>query len=269
MKRETDSTPTGIPKIMKRIAFLFSLFACLTFAVLPYAAGAATGKKSSSSKTTGIKSSAKTTVSTKSAKPAPPAAGCPVPGTRVLVNVAKASLRKNPAMGSTALRQLTILTPLEVVGAEGSYVKVKTSDGVTGHVHISYLSKNDYVSTSNSAVKVRSGPNPNDTALFSLKEHYPLRVLEKRGDRVRVEDYEGDGGWVHENMLSFTNYVIAKEKSINLREGPGVQHAKRFIADRGALFRVMDEKDGWLRVKHADGDEGWCSAKIVWGYSAN
>lgn len=245
---------------MKRIALLLHIFACLALAALPSTTGAATGKKSSSSKTASKKSSA---------KPAPPAAGCPASGTRVLVKVAKASLRKSPAMGSTAIRQLTIFTPLEVLGAEGSYVKVKTIDGVTGHVHLSYLSKNDYASTSNSAVKVRSGPNPNDTALFSLKEHYPLRVLEKSGDRVRVEDYEGDGGWVHENMLSVTNFVIAKEKSINLREGPGVQHAKRFIADRGALFRVMEEKDGWLRLKYADGDEGWCSAKIVWGYRAN
>ncbi len=83
---------------------------------------------------------------------------------------------------------------------------------------------------------------------------------------MQVKDYEGDTGWAHETYLSTKSCVVAKEKTINLREGPGTQYPKRFVADKGAVFQVMEEKGGWLHLKYADGDEGWCSAKIVWGW---
>ena len=38
------------------------------------------------------------------------------------------------------------------------------------------------------------------------------------------------------------------------------------MAQRGTTFQVLAEKDGWLKVKYEDGDIGWTSAKIVWGW---
>lgn len=184
----------------------------------------------------------------------------------VVVRAAKASVRLKPSKNSRVLATVTTFTPVDVIESSGGWKKVKTADGVTGYVDANALARSAYVSTQGSAVKVRSGPGADDVALYSLKEHYPLRVVEKQGIRVRVVDSEGDGGWVGEKMLSARNYVVAKEKTITLREGAGKQFAKRFVADKGALFEVVEEKAGWLHLKYTDGDEGWASAKVVWGY---
>jgi SH3-like domain-containing protein len=183
----------------------------------------------------------------------------------VVVSAPKTTLRAKPDRAAKAVALLTQFTPVEAIGSDGSWKKVRTLGGATGYVAGADLARGPFVSTQ-SPVKVRSGPAGDDVALFSLQSGYPLRVLDKKGNRVQVKDYEGDSGWAHEKYLSIKNYVIAKEKTINLREGPGAQYPKRFVADKGAAFEVIEEKNGWLRLKYSDGDEGWCSAKIVWGW---
>ena len=184
----------------------------------------------------------------------------------VIVKAVKISLRAKPEKTAKVLASLTQFTPVHVIGAAGAWMNVKTDDGTKGYVLAGTLARAAFVSTQGGSSKIRSGPTTKDTALFSLKDRYPLRVLEKAGRWVRVRDYEGDGGWVSERSLCLKNCVVAKEKVINLREGPGAQFPKRFVADKGFLFEVIEEKNGWLHLRCADGDEGWCSAKVVWGW---
>ena len=35
----------------------------------------------------------------------------------------------------------------------------------------------------------------------------------------------------------------------------------------GSGFEVHGEKDGWLLLQDDIGDKGWCSGKLLWGYT--
>jgi len=34
--------------------------------------------------------------------------------------------------------------------------------------------------------------------------------------------------------------------------------------EKGIPFKVLGHKDNWLHVEHADGDQGWIHASLVW-----
>lgn len=190
----------------------------------------------------------------------------------VLVKEAKASLYPKPEKGK-AQASLTKWAPLEVKGNNGDYVQVETDEGAAGYVPKSAVSQSPYVSIGGNQVNVRSGPGNDDLVLFSLKNHYPVQVVEKKGSRVHIKDYEGDNGWLHESLLSPAPYVIVNQKEINARVTPGADTSGKptgkvaFIAPKGVIFKVIetDQKTGWLHVKHEDGSEGWVSQKMVWG----
>lgn len=190
----------------------------------------------------------------------------------VVVKESRANLRDAGGTHGKILDTLTEFTPVQKMGQEGEYVKVKTTSGKVGYVHGSLLARSNFLSVKGSYANMRSGPNRNDPVLWKIKRNWPLQALEKSGSRVKVRDYEGSEGWVHESLLSTEPYVVVKLKWINLREGPGLdangkpKYAKRFTAEQGVVFKVLEEREGWLRVRHADGDEGWCSGNIVWGY---
>ncbi|MBN1865767.1 hypothetical protein JW916_00605 [Candidatus Sumerlaeota bacterium] len=194
----------------------------------------------------------------------------------VIVKSAQTHLLSKPGKGGTQLQLLTKFTPVKVTGqSAGGYPAVETLAGKKGYVAANALADNAFISVdSKKPVNIRSGPGASDTILFTLQDTYPLAVLDKKGKRVKVVDFEGDAGWVHENLLSTKSYVIVRLKSINLRETPGLDASGKptgrvlFTAPRGVVFQVVesDPKTGWLHLRHADGDDAWCSPKVVWGW---
>ncbi len=205
----------------------------------------------------------------------------PTPNKKVVVKADSTYLRSKPdSKSKTVLSEpLTKFTPVEILGVEGKWTKVKTVAGKIGYIVSDTLAKSRFVSTSitqNRHVNLRTGPGMDNPIKVELVTNYPLIVLEKQGKRVKVADWEGDYGWAYETYISLKPFVIATPPGsldwINLRDGPGLGKdgkpifPKRFMAQKGTTFEVLAEKDGWLKVKHEDEDIGWTSAKIVWGW---
>lgn len=197
---------------------------------------------------------------------------------KVIVKASEAPLQSSAGSKGKRLDLLTEFTPVEILGEEGSYAKVKTNEGKTGYVLASALATSRFVSTTikEGQVNVRSTADSDSQTVMMLASNYPLMVLEKKESRVKVVDFEGDGGWVHHTFLSPNRYVVATpppsaSEYVNLREEPGKTpdgkyYRLRFMVEKGTVLEVLGEKDGWIKVKDHEGDEGWCSANIVWGW---
>lgn len=203
----------------------------------------------------------------------------PTPGEMVLVKSDNVSLYATASDNASKQGDLGKFEPVKILEQSGEYSQVQTSDNKTGFVKTDQLSPSRFATTDISGgrkVNVRAEETINSPVLFRLETNYPVKVIEKKKDRLKIVDYEGDEGWIHKNLLKIERYVVATPPEglewINMREGPGLDedrkpiYPKRFVAQRGAIFKVLDEKDGWIKVQHADGDEAWCSANIVWGF---
>ncbi len=111
---------------------------------------------------------------------------------------------------------------------------------------------------------IRSGPGTGYDILWKVERYYPLLVLEKKGAWYRFKDYEGDQGWIHKSLVGKMKTVVVKADKCNVRSGPGTKYAVVFKVDNGVPFRVLETKGPWLHIRHADGDQGWIHATLVW-----
>lgn len=178
------------------------------------------------------------------------------------------SMRDKPKSSASKIETLGPYAPVDIRKRDGDWAFITAPSGKTGWALSSYLTKTRYVGTNGDKVKIRRGPGADQDEIMTVGNHYPLRVLDAGEGWLKVEDYEGDRGWISQKMVTLDAYVITRldEKPANIRKGPTVDDELLFTAERGVVLKVLKEKDGWLQVKHPDGDVGWISAKIVFGW---
>ena len=124
----------------------------------------------------------------------------------------------------------------------------------------------EYVSIKKNGVNVRSGPSTEEQVRWEVFKAFPLKVLKREKDWANCLDFEGDKGWVHENLLSNKKTVIVKKKKINLRDSPSTANDSRIIAvvKYGVVFKAIAKKGDWLKVRHQDTTEGWVHRDLIW-----
>lgn len=120
------------------------------------------------------------------------------------------------------------------------------------------------VAVKGNVANVRALPDTQSDTLWQVEKYHPLQVVEKKGKWYRFKDFEGDMGWIHSSLVDKTPTVIVKVNRANIRTGPGTQHNLIFDAGKGTPFKVLETKDRWLKVEHADGDVGWIFKTLTW-----
>ncbi len=122
------------------------------------------------------------------------------------------------------------------------------------------------VSIAADKVNLRAGPGKNHPVLWELGAGYPLRVLGRRGNWLKVKDFEGDVGWVHKKLTNKRPHLVVKKKIINIRSGPGTNYKIVAKAKRGVVFATLKRKRNWVKIKHETGLVGWARRDLLWGW---
>ncbi|MDD2389573.1 MAG: SH3 domain-containing protein [Desulfobacterales bacterium] len=120
------------------------------------------------------------------------------------------------------------------------------------------------LSVKEATANIRSGPGTTYDILWRVEKFYPLVILKKSGNWYLFSDFEGDEGWINEALVSSVASVIVKKDHCNVRSGAGTGSTVVFTVDKGVPFKVLQRKDSWLHIQHADGDQGWIHASLVW-----
>lgn len=185
----------------------------------------------------------------------------------VLVKAQTLSLRDKAKSTADVITKLSTYQPVDLLKKDGDWAQVKTPQNQTGYVLAEYLTNNAFVYAEDDKINGRYGPGTQYDVIIEYTQNMPLRVLDLSDGWLMVMDYEGDRCWVSAKTIKLTGrYVINKEENSNVRKGIGIGQDKVFTAQKGVIFQVLEEKDGWLHVKHADGSDGWLSAKLVFGW---
>lgn len=111
---------------------------------------------------------------------------------------------------------------------------------------------------------IRSGPGENYAVIWQVGKYHPFLVIEKSGQWIRFRDFEKDEGWIHQSLLADIPTVITIKEKCNIRSGPGTGNPVAFTAEKGVPFKVLEKKDNWIHIEHADGDKGWIYHSLVW-----
>ena len=120
-------------------------------------------------------------------------------------------------------------------------------------------------------VNLRSGPGTSYPVKWKYGSGFPLKVLQEKGGWIKVEDFEGDSGWLYEKLTSRNGHMIVKvhknqDKKVNIRSGPGTKYKIVGKAYYGVVFKTIKQQNGWAHVKHDSGLEGWIKRTLLWGF---
>jgi len=127
------------------------------------------------------------------------------------------------------------------------------------------------VSVTGDNVNLRSGPGTKYSVKWKYGSGFPLKVVQEKGDWLKVEDFEGDTGWLYKKLTSRTGHMIVKvhknqDTKINIRSGPGTKYKIVGKAYYGVVFKTIKQQSGWAHVKHDTGLEGWIKRSLLWGF---
>ena len=115
-----------------------------------------------------------------------------------------------------------------------------------------------------SIANIRSGPGTKYDILWQIEKYHPVLVLKKSGNWYQFRDFEADKGWIHKSLLGKIPSIITNKKQCNVRSGPGKKFKILFATEKGIPFKILNRKDNWIHVQHADGDKGWIYKSLVW-----
>ena len=127
------------------------------------------------------------------------------------------------------------------------------------------------VSVAGEKVNLRKGPSTQYPIIWELGKGFPLRVIETRGNWIKVADFENDVGWIYKNLVSKKPHLIVQTNKdsrarINIRSGPGTEYEIVGKAEYGVVFETLKRGDGWVKVRHEKGLTGWVKRSLLWGW---
>ena len=103
-------------------------------------------------------------------------------------------------------------------------------------------------------------------ALYRLRPGTPVEIVVREDGWLRVRDPEGGLAWVEGSALSARRMVIVTAERALVRRAPAESAAPAFEATRHVVLELLEPaSQGWARVRHVEGFEGFVRASEVWG----
>ena len=125
-----------------------------------------------------------------------------------------------------------------------------------------------YVSLKAEEGNVRRGPSLSHRIDWVfMHRNMPLEVIGEHGHWRRVEDRDGQGGWVHYSLLSGVRHVIIEADLTAMRVKPAGEAEVNAYAEAGVVARLGKCSLDWCRI-NAEGRRGWVQKEVLWGVKA-
>ncbi|ANY62727.1 peptide-binding protein [Comamonas aquatica] len=124
----------------------------------------------------------------------------------------------------------------------------------------------EFLSIKGNTVNIRAKPTTKSEIAWELIKGYPVQVMERRDDWIKVKDFEGPLGWVHQPLTDSVPHYLIKADTVNLRAGPGTNHGVVTKLSKYDIVKTLEKRDDWAKVQTAEGQSGWMLEKLGWGW---
>lgn len=117
-------------------------------------------------------------------------------------------------------------------------------------------------------INLRVGPGLNYPILWVLtRKGLPVEILRNFDDWRKIRDFEGDKGWVQENMVAPQRTVVVMGKVRALRARPNAPSRLVARAEPGVIASLLGCRGAWCQIE-VSGITGWVERNEVWGAPA-
>lgn len=123
----------------------------------------------------------------------------------------------------------------------------------------------DFRSVSVAKAVSYDAPSQEAKKMLIFSQGYPLEVIVNLGDWLKVRDAAGTLTWVEAKQTVQKRMVIATA-STAVRQADNADAALVATLEKDvAVELVADNKNGWVKVKHASGVAGFVQSNQLWG----
>jgi SH3 domain protein len=124
----------------------------------------------------------------------------------------------------------------------------------------------EYRSIGASPAVLYDAPSTKADRLFVASRNYPFEVLVKLDQWTKVRDANGEVAWVENKALGDRATVMVTVPLADVHAAPNAQSPLVFEAYKQVLLEVLEPAaDGWVKVRHRDGQAGYIRTAHVWG----
>ena len=109
-------------------------------------------------------------------------------------------------------------------------------------------------------------PSQKGGKLYVAPRGMPLEVVFTSGAWSKVRDMSGDLSWVESKDLVPRRNLMVRVANAQIRDKADESSALVFTADKHVLLEMAEPAaNGWVKVKHRDGQAGYVKINEVWG----
>ena len=122
-----------------------------------------------------------------------------------------------------------------------------------------------FVSVKSNKVNVRRGPNSTyQIDWVYIRAGVPLKVIAEYENWRKVEDFQGEGGWVHSRLLSGKRFVIILDEGVILKRKPNNRSPAVALLKKGVIGSLLLTVGDWSQIS-VNNHSGWVLNAAVWG----
>ncbi|MCK5714641.1 MAG: SH3 domain-containing protein [Nitrosomonadaceae bacterium] len=124
----------------------------------------------------------------------------------------------------------------------------------------------EYLSMADNAVIMYNAPSLKADKLFVASRHLPVEAIVKVEGWVKVRDSSGTLAWVEQKAVSDKRFVIVIELQADVYQEADANSTLVFQAQKNVILEWLESSiNGWIKVRHRDGQSGYVKITQVWG----
>lgn len=126
-----------------------------------------------------------------------------------------------------------------------------------------------WASIEEAEARMRTGPSTEFPVKWVYKrQDLPVKVISVHEVWRKVEDPDGDQGWMHVRLLSPNRTAIVVAQGISeLRDQPSPTARISWRVEKGVVGKIDDCQKGWCRID-ITGRVGYIETNRIWGEEA-
>jgi len=123
-----------------------------------------------------------------------------------------------------------------------------------------------HVSVGERSAILYDAPSLNAKKLFVVNRYMPFEQVVTLDNWIKVRDRSGGLYWLEKRVLSNKNYVFALNPMVDIHTLPDIASPRVFqVRGQVALELLEVAGNGWVKVRHHEGEAGYVRSVEVWG----
>ncbi|SEA26858.1 SH3 domain-containing protein [Nitrosospira multiformis] len=124
----------------------------------------------------------------------------------------------------------------------------------------------EFYSINDNGIIMYDAPSLKAGKVYVASRNLPVEAIVKVDGWVKVRDSEGALAWVEEKALSEKRHILVTSPVADVYQVATTNSPLMFQVQQGVILEWLEPPaNGWVRVRHRDGQTGYVRTSQVWG----